>query len=83
MAVSMDSMELAAAQWLDRWNRLQRLEIPEAEQEMCNELFKLGEFIERTTKPSELRKLMAILDEVLPQLEQRISKYIHFKTGKA
>ena len=81
MTVAMNTMTVD--QWLQRWNKLMKLEQPEAEQELYSELLKLHDMIERTTERTALRKLLAVLDEVWPQLEARVLHYLTYKTGKA
>lgn len=77
------AFDRSMAIWLQRWNKLMKLELPDAEREMHAELVKLAQWIDNTTEPAKLRKLLRVMDEVLPQLERLVGLYVKLKTGKA
>lgn len=66
-----------------RWAKLRRLELREREQQMCEMLEELAAWIDRTTHPGQLRKLLEIMDEMLPPFEAALQRYINLKTRKA
>lgn len=77
-----DTLDQAQLEWLQRWNKLQRIEMRECEQEMVKMLQELLGLINRIKRPDALRRMLAILEESLPAMEHLAERYSNAKKRK-